>query len=108
MIGRVIGIDAVNDIQPGDDGCKAVGDTCLRVVSGAGWGLRTGGLGIVIGLVAIALAAAFLVIDFDNIQKGVQRGAPAKYAWAAAFGLAVTLVWMYLEFLRLLAILRGD
>ena len=36
VIGRVIGIDAVNDIQPGDDGCKAVGDTCLRVVSGAG------------------------------------------------------------------------
>ena len=75
---------------------------------GGGWGLRTGGLGIVIGLVAIALAAAFLVIDFDSTQKGVQRGAPAKYAWAAAFGLAVTLVWMYLEFLRLLAILRGD
>lgn len=65
-------------------------------------------LGVVIGIAAVLLAAATLVIDFDQIQKGVQRGAPARYAWAAAFGLAVTLVWMYLEFLRLLAILRGD
>lgn len=73
-----------------------------------GWGLRSGPLGILIGVAAVVLAAATLVIDFDGIQKGVLRGAPAKYAWQAAFGLAVTLVWMYLEFLRLLAILRGD
>ncbi|GMA30519.1 Bax inhibitor-1/YccA family protein [Litorihabitans aurantiacus] len=65
-------------------------------------------LGVLIGVAAVVLAAATLVIDFDGIQKGVQRGAPARYAWSAAFGLAVTLVWMYLEFLRLLAILRGD
>jgi uncharacterized YccA/Bax inhibitor family protein len=73
-----------------------------------GWGLRQGPLGILIGVAAVILAAATLVIDFDGIQKGVLRGAPARYAWSAAFGLAVTLVWMYLEFLRLLAILRGD
>lgn len=73
-----------------------------------GWGMRSGGLGILIGVAAVVLAAAMLVIDFDNIAKGVQRGAPARYAWSAAFGLALTLVWMYLEFLRLLAILRGD
>lgn len=73
-----------------------------------GWGMRSGGWGLLIGAFAVILAAAMLVIDFDGIQKGVRRGAPARYAWSAAFGLAVTLVWMYLEFLRLLAILRGD
>jgi uncharacterized YccA/Bax inhibitor family protein len=63
-------------------------------------------LGVVIGLVAVVLAAAFLVMDFDAIKRGVQGGIPARYAWSAAFGLVVTLVWLYLEFLRLLAILR--
>jgi uncharacterized YccA/Bax inhibitor family protein len=50
----------------------------------------------------------FLILDFDFIEKGVQQGIPAKYAWTAAFGLTVTLIWLYIEFLRLLAILRGD
>ncbi len=71
-----------------------------------GWGMRGGTLGIVIGLVAVGLAAASLLVDFDSIQRGVREGAPAKFAWTAAFGLIVTLVWLYLEFLRLLAILR--
>ena len=74
----------------------------------SGWGMRTGPLGVLIGVVAVVLAAATLVIDFDNIQQGVRRGAPGIYSWAAAFGLTVTLVWMYLEILRILAILRGD
>ena len=39
---------------------------------------------------------------------GVEQGVPAKFAWTAAFGLVVTLVWMYLEFLRLIAIFRGN
>lgn len=71
------------------------------------WGMRSGGLGLLIGAFAVVLAAATLVIDFDSIQQGVRRGAPAQYSWAAAFGLAVTLVWMYLEILRILAILQG-
>lgn len=74
----------------------------------SGWGMRSGPLGILIGVAAVALAAATLVIDFDTIQQGVRRGAPAIYSWAAAFGLTVTLIWMYLEILRILAILRGD
>lgn len=73
-----------------------------------GWGMRGGGWGIAIGLFAVGLAAAMLMIDFDSIKRGVEGGAPAKFAWSAAFGLMVTLVWMYLEILRLLAILRGD
>ncbi|WP_026553790.1 Bax inhibitor-1/YccA family protein [Arthrobacter sp. 35W] len=64
--------------------------------------------GLVIGLLAIGLAAFSLIMDFTSIQQGVQNGAPAKYSWTAAFGLTVTLVWLYVEILRLLAILRGN
>ena len=71
------------------------------------WGMRSGPLGVVISVVAIGLAALALIVDFDAIKRGVQQGAPAKFAWTAAFGLIVTLVWLYLEFLRLLAILRN-
>ncbi|MCL1871867.1 MAG: Bax inhibitor-1/YccA family protein [Promicromonosporaceae bacterium] len=73
----------------------------------AGAGARGGGLGVVVGLVAIGLAAASLIVDFDSIKRGVDQGVPARFAWAAAFGLMVTLIWLYLEFLRLLAILQG-
>lgn len=70
------------------------------------WG---GGLvGIIVGLVAIGLAAASLIVDFDSIKRGVEAGVPAKMAWAAAFGLLVTLIWLYLEFLRLLAIFQSS
>jgi uncharacterized YccA/Bax inhibitor family protein len=70
--------------------------------------LRQGPVGVIVGLVAVGLAAASLIMDFDAIKRGVQQGVPAKYAWSAAFGLIVTLVWLYLEILRILAILRGD
>ncbi len=64
-------------------------------------------LGFWLGILVILLAAYSLVLDFDSIQTGVQRGAPAKYGWTAAFGIMVTVIWLYLEILRLLAILRG-
>ncbi|WP_425863604.1 Bax inhibitor-1/YccA family protein [Arthrobacter sp. TWP1-1] len=64
--------------------------------------------GVVIGLLAIGLAAFSLIVDFTSIEKGIQNGVPAKYSWTAAFGLTVTLVWLYVEILRLLAILRGN
>jgi uncharacterized YccA/Bax inhibitor family protein len=70
--------------------------------------LRSGPMGILIGLFAVGLAAAMLIVDFDSIKRGVDAGVPARFAWTAAFGLVVTLVWMYLEFLRLIAILRGS
>lgn len=81
--------------------------------TGTAWGLNDSvtimgiPLGIVVGLVAVVLAAASLIIDFDAIKRGVERGVPARFAWQAAFGLVVTLVWLYLEFLRLLAIFRN-
>ncbi|MDC7120033.1 Bax inhibitor-1/YccA family protein [Cellulomonas fimi] len=70
--------------------------------------LRSGWIGVAVGLLAVGLAAASLIVDFDSIKRGVEAGAPRKLAWSAAFGLVVTLVWLYLELLRLLAILRGD
>jgi uncharacterized YccA/Bax inhibitor family protein len=76
------------------------------------WGLRGAvvfgiPLGIIIGLFAVLLAAYSLVLDFDAIKKGVQAGAPRKYGWSAAFGLVLTLVWLYLELLRIIAIFRS-
>ena len=49
-----------------------------------------------------------VVLDFDSIQQGVNRGAPRVYAWQGAFGIMMTVVWLYLEIIRLLAILRGN
>jgi len=72
-----------------------------------GLGLRTGGAAaIIFSLVCIALAAYSLVIDFDMVERGIRQGADEKFAWYAAFGLTVTLVWLYLEILRLLSYLR--
>ncbi|QDW64243.1 Bax inhibitor-1/YccA family protein [Oerskovia sp. KBS0722] len=73
-----------------------------------GWGARGGTIGIIVGLVAVGLAAASLIVDFDSIKRGVEGGVPAKFAWSAAFGLMVTLIWLYLEFLRLFAILQSS
>jgi len=71
------------------------------------FGLRNGPLGVIIGIVAVGLAAASLIVDFDSIKRGVEGGAPAKMAWSAAFGLLVTLIWLYLELLRLAAIISS-
>ena len=59
--------------------------------------------GIVLNLVIVAIAALNLIIDFDFVEKGAQRMYPKKYEWYGAFGLMVTLVWLYVEILRLLA-----
>jgi uncharacterized YccA/Bax inhibitor family protein len=72
------------------------------------WGMRSGWLGIAIGVLAVLLAAYSLVMDFELIQNGVKNRVPEKWAWSAAFGLMVTLIWLYVEILRILAILRGD
>jgi uncharacterized YccA/Bax inhibitor family protein len=66
------------------------------------------GLGLLISAFGVGLAALFLVLDFDYVEQGIRNGLPERYAWTAAFGLVVTLVWLYVEILRLLAILRGD
>ena len=63
----------------------------------------SGPVGIGFSLFVIGIGALCLVADFDFIEKGVERGAPKQLEWRAAFGLMITLIWLYLEVLRLLA-----
>jgi len=65
-------------------------------------------IGVVVGVLVVIMAAYSLVLDFDQIQQGVRRGLPARYGWTAAFGLMVTIVWLYTEFLRIFAIIRNN
>ena len=78
---------------------------------GGAWGLRSMTimgipLGVPLGILAVILASFFLAIDFESIENGVRNGLPQRYAWAGAFGLVVTIVWLYVEFLRLLSYFR--
>ncbi|MFM9878345.1 MAG: Bax inhibitor-1/YccA family protein [Rhodoglobus sp.] len=88
----------------------------IMIFGGAGgnpWGLRGSveifgiPLGVILGVFVVILAAYSLVLDFDFIQRGVNNKAPAKYGWTGAFGIMVTVVWLYLELLRMLAIARN-
>ncbi|MBN8424087.1 Bax inhibitor-1/YccA family protein [Microbacterium esteraromaticum] len=65
-------------------------------------------LGLIIGVLVVFMAAYSLVLDFDQIQQGVRNGAPRKYGWLGGFGIMVTVVWLYIEILRMIAILRGS
>ncbi|MBU1250111.1 MAG: Bax inhibitor-1/YccA family protein [Actinobacteria bacterium] len=65
-------------------------------------------IGLVLGILVVLLAAYSLVLDFDQIQKGVENGAPRMFAWRAVFGIVLTVIWLYIEILRMLAILRGE
>ncbi|MFL6128760.1 MAG: Bax inhibitor-1/YccA family protein [Mycobacteriales bacterium] len=74
-----------------------------------GLGLRDSSnpaLAIGFSLLCIGIAAFTFLLDFDMIDRGIKQGAPERFAWYAAFGLTVTLVWLYLEILRLLSYFR--
>ncbi|WP_318203155.1 Bax inhibitor-1/YccA family protein [Streptomyces sp. SCL15-4] len=72
-------------------------------------GLRSfGPLGALVGIIAIVLGAFFLTLDFKQIEDGIAYGAPRKESWLAAFGLTMTLVWIYIEMLRLVAIFSSN
>ncbi len=86
--------------------CLMLGNFVSRCSASArrGPGLRNGGpLAIVFSLVCIALAAFSFLLDFDAADQMIRAGAPEKAAWGVALGLTVTLVWLYLEILRLLS-----
>jgi uncharacterized YccA/Bax inhibitor family protein len=87
---------------------SAVNLIVALVGDGNGLGLRDGGLGVLFGIAGVVLGACFLALDFKMVEDGVAYGAPEKESWLAAFGLTLTLVWIYLEFLRLVAILQGE
>ncbi|MDQ0787412.1 putative YccA/Bax inhibitor family protein [Streptomyces sp. B3I7] len=72
-------------------------------------GLRSfGPLGAIVGIIAILLGAFFLTLDFKQIEDGIAYGAPREESWLAAFGLTMTLVWIYIEMLRLVAIFSSS
>lgn len=64
--------------------------------------------GLIIGVFVVLMAAYSLVLDFDQIQQGVRNGAPRQFAWMGAFGIMVTVVWLYIEILRIIAIVRSS
>ena len=70
-------------------------------------GFPSGGLGTLIAVGGVVLASMFIVMDLDQIEKAVAAKVPAEESWRMAFGLMVTLVWLYMEVLRLISILRG-
>ncbi|MGH3939388.1 MAG: Bax inhibitor-1/YccA family protein [Pseudonocardiaceae bacterium] len=75
---------------------------------GGGLGLRDGSpLAIIFSLVCIGIAAFSFLLDFDAADQAIRAGASEKTAWYIAFGLTVTLVWLYLEILRLLSYFQG-
>lgn len=84
----------------------------LLSFAGINLGLRSGITGQVsllaigVSAIAVVLAVLNLVLDFDYIERGVEMGAPASESWKAAFGLTVTLVWLYIELLRIISYFR--
>jgi uncharacterized YccA/Bax inhibitor family protein len=81
----------------------------FHVGGGTGLGLRSGGtVAIIFSLVCIGIAAFSFLIDFDAADQMIRAGAPEKAAWGIALGLTVTLVWLYIEILRLLSYLQND
>ena len=63
-------------------------------------------LGLIIGVLVVIMAAYSLVLDFDSIQQGVNAGVPRQTSWLMAYGLMVSVVWLYVEMLRLIARFR--
>jgi len=82
----------------------------ISAIFGVGNGMGfygLGAIGVICCLVGVGLAAFTLVLDFAAVDQLISMGAPERESWRAAFGLTVTLVWLYLELLRLLAILNS-
>ena len=67
-----------------------------------------GTMGLISSVIGLGLGVLMLILDFDFIERGIAAGLPERESWRAAFGLTVTIVWIYIELLRLLAIMRGD
>lgn len=67
-----------------------------------------GGLGLVMSFIGLGLGVLMLILDFDFVERGIAAGLPERESWRAAFGFTVTIIWIYIELLRILAILRGN
>jgi uncharacterized YccA/Bax inhibitor family protein len=76
---------------------------------GVSTGLRdNGAVGIIFSLVCIVVASLSFILSFNEVEEGVRMGLPQRYSWTAAFGILVSLIWLYLEVLRLLSYFQGD
>ena len=67
-----------------------------------------GALGLLMSVIGLGLGVLFLILDFDQVERGIAAGLPESESWRAAFGLTATIVFIYIEILRILAILRGN
>jgi uncharacterized YccA/Bax inhibitor family protein len=67
-----------------------------------------GALGLIMSVIGLVLGVLMLILDFDFVERGIAAGLPEVESWRAAFGLTVTIIWIYIEMLRILAILRGQ
>lgn len=98
MVGALIGVCVL-----------ALGNLVFALFTHGAGPLRDGGpIAIIFSLVCIGIAAMSFLLDFDQADRMIRAGAPSKMAWGVAMGLAVTLVWLYTEILRLLSILSND
>ena len=98
MVGALIGVLVL-----------ALGNLVFGLISGGAGPLRDGGpIAWIFSLVCIGLAAMSFLLDFDQADRMIRAGAPSKMAWGVAMGLAVTLVWLYTEILRILSYLQSD
>lgn len=70
--------------------------------------IEFGVLGLVMSLIGLVIGVFMLILDFDFVERGIEARLPEVESWRAAFGLTVTLVWIYIQLLRILAILRGQ
>ena len=76
---------------------------------GASFGFNGfGTVGLLSSIAGLGLGVLMLILDFDFVERGIAAGLPERESWRAAFGLTVTIVWIYIELLRILAILRGN
>ena len=76
---------------------------------GASFGFNGfGPMGLLSSVVGLGLGVLLLILDFDYVERGIAAGLPERESWRAAFGLTVTIIWIYIELLRIMAILRGD
>lgn len=98
MVGAMIGVLVL-----------ALGNLVFALISGGAGPLRDGGaISWIFSLVCIGLAAMSFLLDFDQADRMIRAGVPSKMAWGVAMGLAVTLVWLYTEILRVLSYLQND
>lgn len=76
--------------------------------AGDGWGVYGGPLGILVSLFGVGMAAYSIAVDFDSVDRGIAAGAPQQYSWLMGHGIIASLVWLYIEFLRLFMILNRE